>query len=197
MHICAHLRVTSLAQLFFVMRVSECCGSRNVLDWFAIVLFAKYGCGSRNRYHPGKWKHGLKPVVPRWFNSDPYPFVCDCLVCEITNTCSRSSKNCKQPWHMQEIEPYASRRGESPLDRLRVFDIHHVDVAQKHGDQNHTKGQMEPKTKSCVSPSHFSFEPHQCHRKMVLCCNADACQELSYWCIPESVEARSVFDRMP
>ena len=23
---------------------------------------------------PGKWKHGLKPAVPSWFNFDPYPF---------------------------------------------------------------------------------------------------------------------------
>ena len=27
------------------------------------------------KWNPGKWKHGLKPVVvPWWFNFDPYPF---------------------------------------------------------------------------------------------------------------------------
>ena len=32
----------------------------------------------KNRYHkwnPAKWKEGLKPAVPWWFNFDPYPFV--------------------------------------------------------------------------------------------------------------------------
>ena len=26
------------------------------------------------KWNPGKWKHGLKPVVPWWFYFDPYPF---------------------------------------------------------------------------------------------------------------------------
>ena len=25
------------------------------------------------KWNPGKWKHGLKPVVSWWFNFDPYP----------------------------------------------------------------------------------------------------------------------------
>ena len=26
-----------------------------------------------SKWNPGKWKHGLKPVVPWWFNFDSYP----------------------------------------------------------------------------------------------------------------------------
>ena len=25
------------------------------------------------KWNPGKWKHGLNPAVPWWFNFDPYP----------------------------------------------------------------------------------------------------------------------------
>ena len=25
------------------------------------------------KWNPGKWKHGLKPAVPWWFNFDPHP----------------------------------------------------------------------------------------------------------------------------
>ena len=35
-----------------------------------------YGSGSTKVYpkwNPGKWKHGLNPAVPRWFNFDPFP----------------------------------------------------------------------------------------------------------------------------
>ena len=27
------------------------------------------------KIEPRKWKHGLKPVIPWWFNFDPYPYV--------------------------------------------------------------------------------------------------------------------------
>ena len=31
------------------------------------------GQESYPKWIPGKWKHGLKPAVPWWFNFDPYP----------------------------------------------------------------------------------------------------------------------------
>ena len=56
--------------------IYTCACGHNVYMYIYIYIYI--WLWAKNRYpkwNPGKWKHGLKPAVPWWFNFDPYPYV--------------------------------------------------------------------------------------------------------------------------
>ena len=79
----------------------------------------------KNRYpkwNPGKWKHGLKPGLPWWFNFDPYPYLLQatseqrrlCLVQSIRAACRSGVVLC-------QIRPHTKIGSTTVLKRKLVY----------------------------------------------------------------------------